>query len=248
MSTVAVIQARMGSTRLPGKIMRPIRGATVLGHVLTRVRACPQLDAVVVATTTNPADDQVAAESRAHGARVFRGSELDVLDRYYHAAKENQAAAVVRITSDCPLFDPHLLTRMIDEFHSLGATGRKVDYLSNTLQRTFPRGLDVEIFTFAALERAHREAAQPHEREHVTPYIHQHPELFCLRNFAGPEDLSHHRWTLDTEDDLRFVEAVYAALHREGELFSTEDVLRLLAERPDLALLNAHVEQKKLGQ
>jgi spore coat polysaccharide biosynthesis protein SpsF len=247
MNIVAIIQARMGSTRLPAKIMKKISGRTVLDHVLARVRACPRLQGVVVATTTAPADDAVMAETVKQGAGCFRGSESDVLSRYCLAARENRAEVVVRITSDCPLYDPELLTDMLDEFQAKGAAGGPVDYLSNTLVRTFPRGLDTEIFTGQALERAHQEARQPFEREHVTPYFYQNPQKFALHSFRQTADLSGYRWTLDTPDDLRFVEAVYAALYSNGRRFTTREVLDLLKRQPELAAINAHVEQKKLA-
>lgn len=247
MNTVAIIQARMGSTRLPAKIMKKINGRTVLDHVLARVSACPRLNGIVVATTTAPADDAVMAESVKQGARCFRGSESDVLSRYYLAAQESQADVIVRITSDCPLYDPELLTQMLDDFKAKISAGDKVDYLSNVLERTFPRGLDTEIFTGMALERAHREARQPFEREHVTPYFYQNPRKFALRSFRQAADLSGYRWTLDTPDDLRFVEAVYGALYASGRRFTTREVLDLLKRQPELAAINALVEQKKLG-
>lgn len=247
MKAVAIIQARMGSTRLPGKVMKTLCGRTVLGHVITRVKACPLVDEIVVATTQDPQDDVIVAEARKFGARTFRGSEEDVLSRYYFAAGEAGADIVVRVTSDCPLFDPHLLNTMLGQFHADRSSGRGLDYLSNTLERTYPRGLDAEIFTFSALERSHVEARQPHEREHVTPYIYQHPEFFALKNFSGPVNLSDLRWTLDTEEDWRLIEAIYAVLGNEEPFFSTQAVLQLLESQPELVSINAHVEQKELG-
>jgi spore coat polysaccharide biosynthesis protein SpsF len=192
----------------------------------------------------------------------WRGSEQDVLDRYFGAAQATGAEVIVRVTSDCPLFDGALLDDMLAVFQRAGglqppsgatnhaterrleAAGTGLDYLSNVQARRFPRGLDAEIFTFAALTRAHLEASRPHEREHVTPYFYQHPELFRLHSFEGREDWSAHRWTLDTPEDWQFVEAVYAAL---GAAFTTADVLKLLKAQPELARLNAHVEQKRLA-
>lgn len=244
MRTVAIIQARMGSTRLPGKVLKRLAGDTVLGHVVRRVRQAKRLDDICVATTNLAEDDAIEAESRRLGATCFRGSERDVLGRYHGAAQASGADAIVRVTSDCPLFDGSLLDKMLVVFQSEPG----LDYLSNVLVRRFPRGLDAEMFTLAALERAHREATKDHEREHVTPYFYQHPELFKLRSFEGREDLSVHRWTLDTPEDWRFVQAVYAALDTPGNIFTTEDVLKLLKARPELAKLNADVEQKKLAQ
>ncbi len=239
MKTIAIIQARMGSTRLPGKVLKPLAGDTVLGHVVRRVRAAQRLDGVCVATTEAVAEGPIVAECARLGVGCFRGSEPDVLARYFGAAQARGAEIIVRVTSDCPFFDGALLDEMLARFHATPG----LDYLSNVQERRFPRGLDAEVFTFAALARAHREATQPHEREHVTPYFYQHPERFRLHSFVGTEDWSAHRWTLDTPVDWQFVEAVYAAL---GANFTTADVLNLLKARPELARLNAHVEQKPL--
>lgn len=236
----------MGSTRLPGKVLRTLCGRTVLAHVMDRARAGSGLDALWVATTDAAADDALVAECGRLGVPCFRGSESDVLARYHGAARAARADAVVRITSDCPLFDGPLLGEMVREFRLANEAAITVDYLSNVQTRRYPRGLDAEIFTFAALDQAFREARQPHEREHVTPYFYQHPERFRLRSLAGPADLSAHRWTLDTPEDWEFVQAVYQALHQPGKLFTTADVLALLAARPELAALNSGVRQKPL--
>jgi spore coat polysaccharide biosynthesis protein SpsF len=248
MKTIAIIQARLGSTRLPGKVLLRLAEDTVLGHVVRRVRACPRLNGVIVATTVADEDAAIVTECQRLGVPSFRGSAEDVLARYFHAAQGAGAEAVVRVTSDCPLFDPELLDRMLETFHRLNATAVTVDYLSNTLRRTFPRGLDAEIFTFAALRDAFAEATSPHEREHVTPFFYEHPERFRLHSVEGPTDLSAHRWTLDTPDDWKLIESVYRELHTPGGMFTTAEVLKLLRARPELATLNAHVEQKKLGR
>jgi len=247
MKTIAIIQARMGATRLPGKVLRQLCGRSVLARVIARVRVARLLAGVMVATTESPGDDAVAAECAKLGVPCFRGSEQDVLSRYFGAAQSGGAEAVARVTADCPLFDGALLDRMLTEFEEANRSTVTVDYLSNIVKRTFPRGLDVEVFTFAALERAHVEATQPHEREHVTPYFYQHPELFRLRSFEGDADYSAHRWTLDTPEDWRLIEEIYRALHHEARLFTTEDVLKLLKQQPELTKLNADVEQKRLG-
>lgn len=242
---VAIVQARMGSTRLPGKVMRELCGVTILGHVIQRVARCPRVGKVVVATTESERDSIIVAEAARHGAGVTRGSEEDVLARYYQAATEHHADPIVRVTSDCPLFDPDLLTSMLEAYGRESAQPEGVDYLSNTVRRTFPRGLDAEIIAFGALERAHREAIAPFEREHVTPYIWQHPGLFRVRHFLGDEDLSSHRWTLDTEDDWKLIRAVFEHLCVRDGAFTTREVLALLAARPELTALNAHVRQKE---
>jgi spore coat polysaccharide biosynthesis protein SpsF len=246
MKTVAIIQARMGSSRLPGKVLKELCGRSVLDHVITRVKACRSLDLVVVATTPAAADDGIVAETVRCGADVFRGSEDDVLARYHGAAQQSQADIVVRVTSDCPLFDPQVLEKMLQRFHAIKSEGGSVDYMSNSLERTFPRGLDAEIFTSSALERAYREANKPYEREHVTPYLYLNPTLFVLENFRQEVDQSSHRWTLDTEEDFRLLDEIFRTLSRDGKPVTTKAVLDLMARRPELKQINAHIEQKKL--
>jgi spore coat polysaccharide biosynthesis protein SpsF len=239
MRTVAIIQARMGSTRLPGKVLMNLPGGTVLSHVIERVRNAGRVSETVIATTTAKSDDAIVEECNRLGVPCFRGSEKDVLARYHGAAKQFQADLVVRVTSDCPLFDGSLLDRMLQRFDA--------DYMSNTLRRRFPRGLDAEMFTFAALDRAFREASSPHQREHVTPYLYEHPELFHLQSYEEEPDRSQHRWTLDTVEDWKFIEAVFGELYRPNHSFSTADVLNLLQRRPELAKINSAVTQKALA-
>jgi spore coat polysaccharide biosynthesis protein SpsF len=219
---------------------------TVLRHVIERVRAACSIDAIVIATTTGAHDSAIVTEVEDAGATAFRGSEADVLDRYFQAACQVRADWIVRITSDCPLYDPALLDEMLGRFDSLIESGEPIDYFSNTLDRSFPRGLDTEIFTFEALARAHREARALPEREHVTPYLYGHPELFHLRGYSSPLDLSGHRWTLDTPDDWRFISGVYEKLAGRENRYSRETVLRILRENPELLACNAHVEQKTI--
>ncbi|WP_275574990.1 glycosyltransferase family protein [Neosynechococcus sphagnicola] len=174
----------------------------------------------------------------------FRGSESDVLERYYRAAQAFNADIIVRVTSDCPLFDANILTEMLKSFINQTINKLQIDYLSNAIHPTCPRGLDAEIFTLSVLEKAYREAHQDHEREHVTPYIYQHPELFSLQNYSCRENFSHYRWTLDTPEDWEFIEAVYQVLYKNGCWFSTNEVLDLLERMPELVKINAHVLQK----
>jgi spore coat polysaccharide biosynthesis protein SpsF len=243
MRTIAIIQARMGATRLPGKVLRQLCGRSVLEHVISRVRRATSLDDVVVATTETLSDEAIVRECVRLDVPSLRGSEEDVLSRYFKAAERWKADAVVRVTADCPLFDGLLLNEMLGVFLAGNRSTTNIDYLSNVLRRTFPRGLDAEIFTFAALALAFHEATEPHEREHVTPYLYQNLERFRLRSFEGSENLSTHRWTLDTPEDWMFISAVYEAL---GSDCTTTDVLQLLKTRPELRQLNAHVEQKAL--
>ncbi len=247
MRIVAIIQARMGSTRLPGKVMKLLGDKTVLAHVISRVKSCLLLDEVIVATTTSLGDDLIVIEAEKCGVKWFRGSEENVLERYYLAAQQFQAEIIVRITSDCPLFDPEVLSQMLYYFKTTTVAGLKIDYLSNTLNRTYPIGLDAEVFTFKALERAVKEAHQPYEKEHVTPYIYQHPDFFTLQEYTNQKNISNYRWTLDTEEDWQLIQEIYSALSKDGEIFKTDEVLTLLKEKSELVKINAHVQQKKLG-
>jgi spore coat polysaccharide biosynthesis protein SpsF len=242
MMIVAVIQARMGSKRLPGKVLKDLGGDTVLGRVVSRVRRCRLLNDLVVATSTAPADDVILHECSRLEISSFRGSEQDVLDRYYLAAREAQADAVVRITSDCPLIDPGVSDKTIQAFLDVGP-----DYASNVLERTYPRGLDTEIVTLAALECAWRDAREAYQREHVTPFIYEHPEHFRLLSVKGDHDYSQYRWTLDTPEDLEFIRAVYAR-DADGQDLGWEDVLNMVESEPDLAELNRHIIQKAVHE
>jgi len=242
MRIVAIIQARMGSTRLPGKTLEKIAGMTMLERVVRRTAASRLISEVTVATTVSPHDDVIYDASSGIGCRCFRGSEQDVLDRYLRAADEFESEIVVRITSDCPLIDAAVVDRVITAF-----LDEAPDYASNTLERTYPRGLDTEVLSRAALERAWREADQPYQREHVTPFIWQQPSLFRLLSVTDNEDHSRHRWTVDTIDDLRFVRSIYERWPNREEP-GWRDVLHMVDSDPVLASINAHVSQKTFGQ
>ena len=241
MKVTAIIQARIGSTRLPGKVLADIDGHPMLWHVLRRTRAAETLHEVVVATTTEPADDAIVADCRDRGVACFRGSEEAVLDRYYQTALQHDAQAVVRITSDCPLIDPEIIDKTVRAFLE-----EKPDYASNAGVRSYPRGLDTEVLTFQALELAWRKAREPYQRSHVTPYIYENPGQFKILLVRSDKDYSAHRWTVDTAEDLEFVRAVYARF--ESEDFSWRDVLRLLEREPELAEINRFIAQKALHE
>lgn len=245
MRVVAIIQARMGSTRLPGKVMMKIQGKTVLDHVISRVKQSKGIDDIVIATTTESDDDTIVEEAKRLNVKCFRGSEDDVLCRYYYAAKENKADAVVRITSDCPLIDPKIIDEMITKYKKLHREG-KVDYLSNTLERTFPRGLDAEIFLFKALEDAYYNAQVTYQREHVTPYIYEHPEKFTLAVYTCDEDYSMHRWTLDTPEDFEMITKIYVELYIKDELILFSGIINFLIKHPEITEINNKVNQKEL--
>lgn len=244
MRTVAIIQARMGSTRLPGKVLLMLADKTVLAHVIERCQRAPLVDEVIVATTTKTSDDPIEREATNCGIPCFRGSEDDVLQRYHEAAKTHHADTVVRVTSDCPVLDPVVTNQVISQFMD----SPMVDYCSNTLERSFPRGLDSEVFSFEALEKAFIQADINEEREHVTPYIYKNPRQFKLSSFKNKEDYSYYRWTLDTETDWQLITEIFHFLYIPGKLFYWQEVIQLMQQRPELALINAHVEQKKLGE
>jgi UDP-2,4-diacetamido-2,4,6-trideoxy-beta-L-altropyranose hydrolase len=231
MKTVAIIQGRMGSRRLPGKILMDIAGEPLIAHVIRRTAAANVFDEVIVATTQESEDDAVAAYCEAAGVPCFRGSEDDVLDRYYQAAKTHGAGIIARITADCPLHDPTVIRRIVKAFDP-----SRCDYVSNALERTYPDGLDTEVFSVEALERAHREAKLPSEREHVTPYIHKHPEIFRIGHVMQDTDRSALRWTVDEPRDLAFVRAVFAELGNRA--FGQEEIVELLERKPELQKMN----------
>lgn len=227
---VAIIQARMSSTRLPGKVMREVSGKTILGHVVSRLKAATLIDTVAVATTTERSDDIIERWCAENGAPVYRGSLNDVLDRYYQAAVRFSAKTVVRITSDCPLIDPELVDRIVEKFSEGG-----YDHVS--VGPTYPDGLDAEVFSLDALTKAYSDARLASEREHVTPYIWKNPEVFRLSKISCEKDLSKHRWTVDDERDLTLVTKIYEGLGTE--LFHMSDVLKFLEKNPGLTEINS---------
>jgi glutamate-1-semialdehyde 2,1-aminomutase/spore coat polysaccharide biosynthesis protein SpsF len=226
MSVVAIIQARMASTRLPGKVLADVAGAPMLVRVVERVARASRVDRVVVATSRSAADDPVADLCASRGVACFRGDEQDVLDRFYRAAAEHAASVVVRITADCPLIDPEIIDRVVDTH-----LRERADYTSNVDRRTYPDGLDVETMSFAALERAWRDARLPSEREHVTPFLRTSP-LFTRASVESDVDLSHRRWTVDSALDLQFVCAVYTLL-ADRPRFVLSDVIDVLRHKPE---------------
>lgn len=247
MRLVAVVQARMTSTRLPGKVLRPLGNQSILQTILCRLGKAAELNGIVVATSVDPSDDAVAREANKAGVSVSRGSLEDVLERFVGAAKMAEAHAVVRVTGDCPFIDPVIIDAMAKVFKSRP----ELDYYSNTLKRTFPRGLDAEFIRFASLERAAGNATLKYEREHVTPHFYTHPELFEIDGYVDPSglDFSNLRWTLDTEEDYRFFKEV---LHRlsapNAGAIETRDVIELMKRFPELAQINGNVTQKTLRQ
>ena len=233
MTVLAILQARMSSSRLPGKVMADLAGEPMLARQVERLRRCRTLDRLVLATSTEPADDALAAMAPRIGIDCFRGSLDDVLDRFHAAAAGRGADHIVRLTADCPLADPALIDRLV-ELHVAGGH----DYSSNTLTPGYPDGLDAEVMRTEALEAAWREATLPSEREHVTRFLYTRPDRFRLGSLAGDTDLSDQRWTVDTPEDLALVRAVYAALYPANPSFGTQNILDFLAAHPEIAALN----------
>ena len=238
------MQARFNSSRLPGKVLRDIAGKPMLARVLGRLALATRIDDVALATSVGADDDAVAELGAQLGVRVVRGSETDVLSRYALAVHETRADVVVRVTADCPLLDAALVDDVVTAF---GDAPFASDFAANTLERTYPRGLDVECTHREALLIAHAEAREPFQRAHVMPFLYAHPERFRLLSVRGAEDHSHHRWTVDTAEDLAVVSAIYAALGG-ADAFSWRDALRVVAENPALELANVGVTQKPLHQ
>jgi spore coat polysaccharide biosynthesis protein SpsF len=237
MRIVGIIQARMSSRRLPNKVLLPLAGEPVLAHVVKRTRACPLIDEVWVATSTEASDNPIEDWARGFGVRCARGSLNDVLDRYVQTARVAKADAVVRITADCPALDPQVLTEVLEEFSS-------GPYDLYGLSGEFPDGLDCSVFSIKALERAWAEAKLPSEREHVGPYIEKHPELFRLgglNKFDGMQ-MGHHRWTLDEPEDYELLTKIFDSF-APGAIFRAEDILDLLRINPDWLKIN-----KKIGR
>jgi len=237
---VTIIQARMGSERLPGKVMAPILGTPLLGLIIKRISSSRLLGKLVVATTREAEDDAIEDLMNRLGVSCFRGATEDCLDRYYEAATNYQAEVVVRLTGDNPLIDDEFLDWVMSQFL---ATDPRCDYLI-TSSTSFPLGLSVEVFSFSALEAAWKETLDPAMRAHVTPYLRQHPERFRVANLTGPEDCSRMRWTVDTAEDLKFARTLYD--HFGHDRFSWHEAIIAMRSHPEWAEINRHVRQRSL--
>ncbi len=266
--TIAIIQARMSSTRLPGKVLLDIAGEPMLARVIERAKRAKLVDDVVLATTTDPSDDPVAEFCAERGYNFTRGSLNDVLDRYYQAAKEYDADVIVRLTADCPVLDPDIVDETIQVLgirdQELGVTEEMpFDFVANRLPppmgRSFPIGLDTEVCTFTALEKAWQEATEKHQREHVMPYLYENTTLNTenrlLHAGTSPRGfkialVNHHpdhgslRWTVDTPEDLEFIQEVFARFDNDD--FGWKDILALLEKEPELAKINENIHHKTL--
>ena len=229
--TIAIIQARMGSTRFPGKMTKKLAGKSLLWHVINRAKQAKLIDQVIVATGRQPANLVLVKEAQKCAVPGYRGSETDVLSRYYYCAKKYHAQTIVRITGDCPLIDPQVIDQVIKLFQK-----SRVDYASNVHPPTYPDGLDMEVFSFAALSRAFREARLSSEREHVTPYIWKHPRLFTQVNLTNNRDLSGLRLTVDEPEDLRFLTSLVSYLPQNK--YNLDSILKVITTQPQLLAIN----------
>ncbi|WP_431811458.1 cytidylyltransferase domain-containing protein [Lysinibacillus sp. FW12] len=241
MRIVAIIQARMGSTRLPGKILKKVNGRPLLSYQIERLKQSNYINDLVIATTIDEKDDLIVEFCEKNNILSFRGSEKDVLARYYETAKAFKAEAIVRITSDCPIIDVQVVDKTIQFF-----IDKNFEYVSNTVERTYPRGLDTEIFTFAALEIAYNEAILERDREHVTAYFYTNPDIFKIGSVCNEIDYSKYRWTVDTEEDFQLIKNIIENLYSENPQFTLHDTVQLMEANPDWFNINAHIEQKKL--
>ncbi len=240
---VAIIQARQGSTRLPGKSMKEVLSKPLLGYLLDRVFRAKTINEIVVATTLLENDNIIDLFCQNNSITCYRGDSEDVLGRYMAAAQKFSADIIVRITGDCPLIDPEIIDRVVTHYLNLRGIGG-IDYISNTLMRTYPRGMDVEVFSYKALQLAAESAVQDSDREHVTSFIYSHPGLFKLANVVNENDDSRFRWTVDTDEDFQLVKKLIEAVYPNNNFFTYKDLLGAMDENPDWFQINSHVEQK----
>lgn len=240
MNILGIVQARMSSTRLPNKVLLHLEGKSVLEHVVARIARAKLVGDVVVATTVKKEDLAIVRLCADLGYSVVCGSENDVLDRFYQAARLFEADHLVRITADCPMMDPSLIDGVVRLHLETGS-----DYTANILEETFPDGEDIEVFTFAALKTAWERANLGSEREHVTPFIRRHGELFKLTNLRAPRDLGGKRWTIDNAEDYEFLKKVFGALYPQNPFFGMDDVLQVLERHPEWEQINTHIARNE---
>jgi spore coat polysaccharide biosynthesis protein SpsF len=237
----AIIQARMSSTRLPGKIMTHFSGNSLLGHIIERLTYSKFISNIVVATTLNPADDAVVEWLQQNDIRHFRGDEKDVLSRYYYAAMLYDARHIARITSDDPFKDPQIIDQVSKLYFD-----NMLDFAYNNKPATFAEGLDTEIFSFAAIKKAFDNAVDPFEREHVTQHFYRNPQLFRQQNLESPIDYSSFRWTIDTPEDMAMAQQVYKHLYKKGQIFLAGDILSLCEQYPEIPKINQAVARSTM--
>lgn len=242
MKTVAIIQARCGSSRFPEKVFADLSGHPLIWHVVNRVRNAIYVDDVVVATTINSVDDKLYEWCVANSIPVTRGSENDVLNRFYETAKKYKADVIVRITADDPFKEPNLIDEAISTL-----VAETADYVCNNFPPTYPEGLDVEVLTFDALEKQELNSTSDYEREHVTQYIYHHPQDFKMHNLSNDKDLSYLRWTIDTKTDFEMVRLIYDGVYTsDNNIFHIDDILHFLKDNPEVAFMNSNVKRSAM--
>lgn len=236
MRKFCIIQARLGSSRLPAKVLKPIMGRPMLSYMIERVKYVKGIDGIVIATTTNESDMPIVNFCLENSIAYFRGSETDVMDRYYQTAKLKQADIIIRLTADCPLIDPEVVEDILRVFC---ADYPNIDFAGNVKPATFPDGLDTEVFSFSSLERAWNEAKLPLEREHVTPYFYDQEGRFRTRNITAEKDYSNYRITVDHQEDFDLVSDILQALYKPGYAFNYEEIIRFLDQHPEIKQKNS---------
>ncbi len=234
MKILATIQARMGSTRLPEKVMLPILDKPVIWHIFHRLQACRNLDQICVAFSSNNLDDKIEKFLIKNEIQFFRGSEKNLIERLLGAANKFEADAIVRITGDCPLIDPAVVDKLVEIYKS----DKNYDFVSNTIQRTFPHGLDAEVISKSLLNRLSKELKNEYFREWFPTYIIQNKKNFNCFNLTYEKNLFHMRWTLDYKEDYQFITKVYEKLYNESRIFYMQDILELLEKEPKISELN----------
>jgi len=241
--TAVIIQARMGSTRLPGKVMKDLNGKPVLWHVIERVKQAKNIDQIIIATTTHKRDKIIYDKAMEWGVKAYKGSEEDVLARYYETANKYEIDTVVRITSDCPLIDPYVIDEIVEYYNKNNYT-LVTNAGSDLNNRTYPRGLDTEVFSFEVLEKAYNTAEEKYQREHVTPYIYEnYTNIFYYKN---NNDLSNYRLTLDTKEDFELIKVLYDKLYQEKHDFYLNEIIEVLNKNKELLKINQKIKQKEL--
>ena len=241
MKKLIIVQARMTSTRLPGKVMEIVCDKPLLEHLINRLKTIRSADQIVIATTVNETDNQIVSLCKKLDTLYYRGSEEDVLGRYYEAAVEYGGDVIIRITSDCPLIDPHIVDQVIAYYVD---NKDNVDYVSNCLNRTYPKGMGVEVFPSSILKEAYEEAKEAHDREHVTPFIKNRYSRYRLGDIEHSTDLSHYRLTVDTPEDMELIRRIFESLYVENPEFTMKDILSKMAANPDWIKINSHVKQR----
>lgn len=234
----AIIQARLGSTRLPGKVLKRINGDPLIKIVINRIKKCTRIDKILLATTVNPLDDELVKWCIDNGVDFFRGNETNVLERYYEAGKSIEAEVIVRITADDPFKDPAVIDTLIGMLMT-----DDLDFVYNNNPTSFPEGLDTEVFKFTAIEQAYNANTTDFEKEHVTQYFYHNPSIFKMKNYAYKEDVSNIRLTIDTKEDFELAKIIYSKLSPNGEMFYLKDILKLLEKEPHLLDLNKNIKR-----